>query len=81
MLHWRVSEALLNSNPVLIVHGGAWDIPDELVHAHLTGVRNALDAGWRDLAGLDEDPDLAPLRVRPEWAPLRARLTSLGARA
>ena len=47
MLHWRVSEALLNSNPVLIVHGGAWDIPDELVHAHLTGVRNALDAGWR----------------------------------
>ena len=41
----------------------------------------ALDAGWRDLSGLDEDPDLAPLRVRPEWAPLRARLTSLGARA
>jgi hypothetical protein len=41
----------------------------------------ALDAGWRDLHGLDDDPDLAPLRVRPEWAPLRARLTSLGARA
>jgi hypothetical protein len=40
----------------------------------------ALDVGWRDLAGLDDDPDLAPLRSRPEWAPLRARLTSLGAR-
>jgi hypothetical protein len=38
----------------------------------------ALDAGWRDLQQLDEDPDLVTLRTRPDWAPLRARLTSLG---
>jgi len=35
--------------PVLVVHGGAWAIPDELVEAHLAGVRAALAAGWRAL--------------------------------
>jgi beta-aspartyl-peptidase (threonine type) len=34
------------NNPVLVVHGGAWAMPDELVEAHLNGVRNALSAGW-----------------------------------
>ena len=29
------------NKPVLLVHGGAWAIPDELVDAHLNGVRNA----------------------------------------
>jgi beta-aspartyl-peptidase (threonine type) len=33
----------------LVVHGGAWAIPDELVQAHLNGVRNAIAAGWRVL--------------------------------
>ena len=33
-------------SPVLVVHGGAWAIPDELVEAHLSGVRAALGAGW-----------------------------------
>ena len=37
------------SNPVLVVHGGAWAIPDDMVDAHLSGVRNALAAGWRVL--------------------------------
>lgn len=36
-------------NPVLVVHGGAWAIPDDMVDAHLNGVRNALAAGWRAL--------------------------------
>lgn len=36
-------------NPVLVVHGGAWAIPDDMVEAHLNGVRNALTAGWRVL--------------------------------
>ena len=36
----------MSVNPVLLVHGGAWAIPDELVAAHLNGVRNALNAGW-----------------------------------
>jgi beta-aspartyl-peptidase (threonine type) len=35
--------------PVLVVHGGAWAIPDDMVEAHLNGVRNALVAGWRAL--------------------------------
>ena len=37
------------SNPVLLIHGGAWAIPDELVEAHLIGVKNAIAAGWRVL--------------------------------
>jgi L-asparaginase / beta-aspartyl-peptidase len=37
------------ANPVLVVHGGAWDIPDDMVEAHLNGVRNAAAAGWRML--------------------------------
>jgi len=39
----------LPTNPVLVVHGGAWAIPDDMVEAHLHGVRNALAAGWRVL--------------------------------
>jgi beta-aspartyl-peptidase (threonine type) len=40
----------LPNKPVLLVHGGAWAIPDHLVDAHLNGVGNALAAGWRVLA-------------------------------
>ncbi len=29
--------------PRLIVHGGAWDIPDEFVDAHVAGVRQAIE--------------------------------------
>ena len=36
-------------NPVLVVHGGAWAIPDDMVEAHVSGVRNAAAAGWRAL--------------------------------
>jgi len=35
------------ADPVLVVHGGAWAIPDDMVEAHLNGVRNAMAAGWR----------------------------------
>jgi L-asparaginase / beta-aspartyl-peptidase len=37
------------TNPVLLVHGGAWAMPDDAVDAHLHGVRNALATGWRVL--------------------------------
>ena len=37
------------TDPVLVVHGGAWAIPDDMVEAHLNGVRNAVAAGWRAL--------------------------------
>src|SRR5881296_508143 len=36
--------------PSLIVHGGAWDIPNEAVRACNEGCRNALSAGWSILA-------------------------------
>lgn len=35
--------------PILLVHGGAWAIPDDMVEAHLSGVGNAAEAGWRVL--------------------------------
>jgi beta-aspartyl-peptidase (threonine type) len=34
---------------VLVVHGGAWAMPDDMVDAHIQGVTNALSAGWRVL--------------------------------
>jgi beta-aspartyl-peptidase (threonine type) len=36
----------LPTNPVLVLHGGAWAMPDDMVQAHLHGVRHALAAGW-----------------------------------
>jgi L-asparaginase / beta-aspartyl-peptidase len=39
----------LPHNPVLLVHGGAWAIPDDMVEAHLRGVQNAVAAGWHML--------------------------------
>jgi beta-aspartyl-peptidase (threonine type) len=39
----------LPTNPVLVVHGGAWAMPDDMVEAHINGVRNALAAGWQVL--------------------------------
>ncbi len=33
----------------LIVHGGAWDIPDEFIEAHKLGVSKALNIGWEIL--------------------------------
>ena len=37
-------------DPVLLVHGGAWAIPDDMIEAHLSGVRAALAAGWSVLS-------------------------------
>jgi beta-aspartyl-peptidase (threonine type) len=38
-------------SPVLLVHGGAWAIPDADAAAHQAGVRRALEAGWKVLQG------------------------------
>jgi len=35
----------------LAVHGGAWDIPDDLVDLHRDGVHRAVRAGWSVLTG------------------------------
>jgi beta-aspartyl-peptidase (threonine type) len=37
--------------PSLIVHGGAWDIPDDAVEACQAGCQRALTAGWTILSG------------------------------
>ena len=34
----------------LVVHGGAWDIPDDLVAGHRAGVLAAVNAGWELLS-------------------------------
>lgn len=37
--------------PAIIVHGGAWGIPDDVVEAHLNGVSAGVDAGYDILKG------------------------------
>src|SRR6202167_2558857 len=54
MLDYQVASIFLRTfslpvNPVLLVHGGAWAMPDDMVEPHLRGVNNALTAGWRVL--------------------------------
>ncbi len=34
------------SEPIIVVHGGAWAIPDEACEAHQRGVERAAAAGW-----------------------------------
>jgi L-asparaginase / beta-aspartyl-peptidase len=51
------------SNPVLLIHGGAWAIPDDLVEAHLNGVKDASAAGWRILEGGGSALDAAEAAV------------------
>lgn len=36
--------------PSLIIHGGAWNIPDEAVADCRAGIRRALEAGWKILS-------------------------------
>ncbi|MBU7031519.1 MAG: isoaspartyl peptidase/L-asparaginase [Theionarchaea archaeon] len=55
-------------HPVILIHGGAWDIPDSLVISHLEGVRNAalqgipfltdsaLDAVEAAICYMEDDP-------------------------
>src|ERR1700761_8217657 len=37
------------AQPVLVIHGGAWAMPDDAVAAHERGIKNALAAGWSAL--------------------------------
>ena len=39
----------MQQTPVLVIHGGAWAIPDDMSDAHLQGVSEALAEGWRML--------------------------------
>jgi beta-aspartyl-peptidase (threonine type) len=37
----------MKQQPILIVHGGAWAMPDDAVDAHERGIANALAAGYK----------------------------------
>lgn len=39
----------MNRSPILLIHGGAWDIPADVLDAHEQGVFDALQEGWRVL--------------------------------
>jgi beta-aspartyl-peptidase (threonine type) len=39
----------MNRSPILLIHGGAWDIPADQLDAHEQGVFDALQEGWRIL--------------------------------
>jgi len=39
----------MTRSPLLLVHGGAWDIPADQLDAHEQGVFNALQEGWKIL--------------------------------
>ncbi|HWZ51212.1 MAG TPA: isoaspartyl peptidase/L-asparaginase [Granulicella sp.] len=36
----------MSTKPILMIHGGAWAMPDEAIAAHENGIRNALAAGY-----------------------------------
>ncbi len=40
---------LQKPQPVLLIHGGAWAMPDDAVASHERGIANALSAGWSAL--------------------------------
>ena len=44
------SSSVAATRPVILVHGGAWAIPDSAVDLHVSGVRRAAEAGWTALA-------------------------------
>jgi L-asparaginase / beta-aspartyl-peptidase len=41
---------MANSSPILLIHGGAWAMPDADVAAHERGIAAALNAGWEVLS-------------------------------
>src|ERR1700735_3318639 len=50
MLYYQFSRPARNLKPSLIIHGGAWNIPDEAVGDCRAGIRLALEAGWKVLS-------------------------------
>lgn len=50
--------------PAIIVHGGAWDIPDDLVESHLEGCRKAAEDGWKILENRGTALDALEIAVR-----------------
>ena len=40
--------------PVIVIHGGAWAVPDCLAAASMAGVRTAASRAWHLLQALDQ---------------------------
>ena len=40
----------MSHQPILLIHGGAWAMPDDAVNAHERGIAAALAAGWSALS-------------------------------
>ena len=49
-MHYHIRVTISTHVPTLLVHGGAWAIPQDAEAAHQAGVRHALEAGYRLLA-------------------------------
>jgi len=47
----------------VIVHGGAWDIPDEAVASHLEGVESAIDASYEVLKSGNKAIDAVEIAI------------------
>src|SRR5690606_28244344 len=54
----------MTTTPSLIVHGGAWQIPEEDHPAHIAGVRAAAKAGWQMLEAAQSALDVVEVVVR-----------------
>ena len=44
-----MSDFKTNKHPVIVIHGGAWSIPDSLEPASREGVKNAAKTGYQVL--------------------------------
>lgn len=53
-----------NSSPMLLVHGGAWEIPEDAHQAHVAGCKRAAEAGWAILADGGSALDAVEVAVR-----------------
>ena len=49
-MHYHIRVTISTHVPTLLVHGGAWAIPQDAAAAHQAGVRHALEAGYHLLA-------------------------------
>ena len=52
------------ATPIIIVHGGAWTIPEVLVHACNEGTKAATRAGYKVLSGGGTALDAVEAAVR-----------------
>ena len=65
--------------PILLVHGGAGNIPDEMVAAYLAGVRAALDAGWAILERPAAPRSMRWRQPSPSWRTTGPSMPAVGA--